>query len=466
MFQKQSRSRHPLQKGTSRTATSRRVKIIPKSAVILVCSFFCYGCFEGVASPEEPFCPETTVNSSVIAAGANKDSLFKVNEGEVWGFIDSNGNAIVEPRFKEVTDFSEGLAAVKSVWDGRWGYIDASGSIVIEPVFNFATPFSEGRAVVTVDGNQGLIDKSGEYVLPPTFKKITKFSQERAFVLVKDNWQLVDESGRYVTQNSFKQVRGFREGLAVFTGFNDDYDIQGYIDREGSISILAGDDFSIDIEGIGFSYGRAPVYRLRTNLLSILWGRPSRRVYGLINNAGELIIPLKYELIDIDSPCRAITIANSQYGVIDLEGNVVVQNHYNYIGDFSEGLALIQRNPGDKYGYIDGHGRLIIEPIQAIRAMPSEFSWSRNFHDGRALFRGTEGRYGYIDKSGSIVIEPNFDKAYPFKNGLARFENVDEWGYIDLSGNIVWFSDGPIDESRILNRVSKMFILSSVVRNS
>lgn len=418
---------------------------IPRFALFLACSLCCCGCFDSAAVPEELSCSGAAVRSFLSAVSSNRDSLFKANEGDVWGFIDINGNQIIEPAYKEVTDFSEGLAAVKSVWDGRWGYIDSSGSMVISPVFDYATPFNEGRAVITVDGNQGLIDKSGEYILSPTFEKITNFSQGRAFVLVGGNWKLVDKSGHYVTQNSFKQVTPFRDGLAAFTGFNNDYNVQGYIDREGNISILTGDDFSVDIEGIGFSYGRSPIFRRRTTLHDLLKYRPPQRVYGLINTYGEVVVPFMYSSISISSPCRAIVTANSQYGVIDLDGNVIVPTRYNYIGRFSEGLASVQRNPGDKYGYIDERGRLVIEPIQEInysaQTISHEFPRSRNFHDGRALFKGKDGKYGYIDKSGSIVIEPSFDKAYPFKDGLAQFENANQWGYINLSGEIVWRSD-------------------------
>jgi len=156
-------------------------RAIPRFALLLTCSLCCYGCSDSAVVPGELSCSGTAVRSSLTVVSSNRGSLFKASEGEVWGFIDINGNQIIEPGFKEVTDFSENLAAVKSVWDGRWGYIASSGSMVIPPVFDYATPFNEGRAVVTVDGNQGLIDKSGKYVLSPTFEKNPKFSQGRAF---------------------------------------------------------------------------------------------------------------------------------------------------------------------------------------------------------------------------------------------------------------------------------------------
>ena len=53
-------------------------------------------------------------------------------------------------------------------------------------------------------------------------------------------------------------------------------------------------------------------------------------------------------------------------------------------------------------------------------------------------------KWGYIDKSGKIVIEPQFDDASSFSEGLAAVCLGDycplrgKWGYIDKSGEYVW----------------------------
>ena len=65
----------------------------------------------------------------IFAAEAN-DGNGEVNlfphkpEGtEFWGYRDRDtGIFVMEPRFDDALDFSEGLAAVKV--DGRWGYVN------------------------------------------------------------------------------------------------------------------------------------------------------------------------------------------------------------------------------------------------------------------------------------------------------------------------------------------------------
>lgn len=47
------------------------------------------------------------------------------------------------------------------------------------------------------------------------------------------------------------------------------------------------------------------------------------------------------------------------------------------------------------------------------------------------------GQWGYIDLEGRYVINPQFDKAYPFFDGLARVVSNGETGYISTKGDFV-----------------------------
>lgn len=47
------------------------------------------------------------------------------------------------------------------------------------------------------------------------------------------------------------------------------------------------------------------------------------------------------------------------------------------------------------------------------------------------------GKFGYMDQTGRVVIEPQFDRAYPFTEGLAAVSIANKAGFIDTSGKIV-----------------------------
>jgi hypothetical protein len=61
--------------------------------------------------------------------------------------------------------FSDSLAAV--LVDRKYGYIDTEGDFIIEPQFNDADPFIKGIARVKDGGKHKYITKAGEIFMEP-----------------------------------------------------------------------------------------------------------------------------------------------------------------------------------------------------------------------------------------------------------------------------------------------------------
>ncbi len=141
-------------------------------------------------------------------------------------------------------------------------------------------------------------------------------------------------------------------------------------------------------------------------------------------------------------------------GFIDINGNVVLSG-FDKVSGFSEGLAAVMI--GNKWGYIDRTGKVVIEP-----------RWQNNddwpgvrvgaFHGGLASVTEyaswgvrDDSNYwtykcGYIDKTGKYVIPPQLRQSCgPFSEGLAAVEvdfdgpedtkDVGWLGYMDTKGN-------------------------------
>lgn len=65
-----------------------------------------------------------------------------------YGFIDTNGNTVIEMQFADAGNFSkEGIAPVKTE-DGLWGYIKTDGNWYIEPQYLSASDFKNGVAMI------------------------------------------------------------------------------------------------------------------------------------------------------------------------------------------------------------------------------------------------------------------------------------------------------------------------------
>ncbi|MBN1667429.1 MAG: WG repeat-containing protein [Anaerolineales bacterium] len=118
-----------------------------------------------------------TREERLAVAGQYAEGLFPVRDIRLQfeeercaiGFMDQDGEWVIEPQFCEVGPFQEGLAAASASDDPQereFGYIDTDGEFVIRERYDFAQPFSGGCALVVWDGyrNQALIDPQGKII--------------------------------------------------------------------------------------------------------------------------------------------------------------------------------------------------------------------------------------------------------------------------------------------------------------
>lgn len=101
-----------------------------------------------------------------------------------------------------------------------------------------------------------------------------------------------------------------------------------------------------------------------------------------------------------------------------------------------EELAKVQRLRDGKCNYIDANGKIISD---------TWFDWIGDFYDELALVqRERENHeYNYIDKEGKIISEQWFKWLDYFHNGFARVQSFDdEFNFIDRQGKLLsneWF---------------------------
>lgn len=63
------------------------------------------------------------------------NTLYAYSENGKWGFIDANGNKIVQAKYEMVTEFSKyGYAGIKL--NGMWGVVNSQGQVIQEPTYN------------------------------------------------------------------------------------------------------------------------------------------------------------------------------------------------------------------------------------------------------------------------------------------------------------------------------------------
>jgi len=187
---------------------------------------------------------------------------------------------------------------------------------------------------------------------------------------------------------------------------------------------------------------------------------------GYIDNTGKIVIPPQFEFVFDFSEGLAAVVINDKVGYIDMTGKIVIPPQFERVGEegFKERLARVEID--GKFGFIDKTGKIIIQPkfenvggfsegLARVEMggkwgfidrtgktlIPPRFSVAQVFSEGLAkVVVSSGGKHGYIDKSGKIVIEPKFEgveMGNNFSEGLANIMVDGKAGFIDKVGNIV-----------------------------
>ena len=122
----------------------------------------------------------------------------QAKDSYLYGFIDTKGNTVIEPKFNNVSWFYEGLAAVcKNVGGAkRYAYINKDGKAITDFVFEEAKDFQNGVARVKSNGKFGLIDKFGAPITECVYDYISDFANDGYALAKKSNIKIyLDREG-------------------------------------------------------------------------------------------------------------------------------------------------------------------------------------------------------------------------------------------------------------------------------
>ncbi len=225
-------------------------------------------------------CEPDADQTSDVSTNALEDgsTLLPVLQDGRWGYIDTTGTLVVEPRFKRAFSFSENLGLVEA--DSGFGYIREDGSFSIPPQFEDAWHFAGGRAPVQTAGTWQFVDEEGDVIdrqndiaNDPNFtlqlgSLVEKDYQPRQLQLIHsdDQYGFQTPDGDVVIEPQFQNAWYFSEGLARVMIDS----LWGFIDRSGTVVIEPAFDLAWE-----FDNGLA---------LVMVDGK-----YGYINRSGQFV---------------------------------------------------------------------------------------------------------------------------------------------------------------------------------
>ncbi len=315
-------------------------------------------------------------------ADSFNNGIARVRKDGKYGYIDKAGEYFVLPHFDAAEPFFENLAAVnigkrpsenrtvtrkgkieieKKYFFGKWGYINTKGDYIVEPKYIVASNFKEGMAFISLDepseplnfeAKRGMRDLSRQledaFGTQKKHPKIFRFLSNLEADFVKYGY--INTSGTTVIKPVFREAFEFSEGVAaVYKGILSPK--CGYIDKTGKCKI----DYEFN-EGFSFKNGYARI---------IKEGKT-----GYINSDGEIIIKPKFEKADdfFEGFASVSDIRGGMYGYINKNGDYIIKPQFTSAGRFYNGLAnvMIGQYKHDNWfkTYINKDGNILWKPFE------------------------------------------------------------------------------------------------------
>ncbi len=284
-------------------------------------------------------------------------------------------------------------ASVKQ--NGKWGAIDGKGKTIIPISYDRIGLSLSGSEVREADlieedpgrqclieveqnGQRGFYNRSGKLIVPISYDSRSIWKEGALAVRGKDKKiHFYKEDGTNISKdNAYDQVSDFEQTMAI-------------VKRGATYGYLSLDGKEIK-----------PVYS------------EARYFYGGL-------APVKQ---------------NGKWGVIDKDGHFVVPPTYKDTGpSYNDGLLAVKDNK-NRWGFIDGAGQVVV-PLQYKEVSPT-------FNEGYAAVENDKKLWGFIDKKGNVTIEPQYKAILtPFSEGLAGVKTIDGNGYVKPDGTVAFMAN-------------------------
>ncbi|MCB0844332.1 MAG: WG repeat-containing protein [Bacteroidetes bacterium] len=321
--------------------------------------------------------------------------------------------------------------------DGKKAFINPDGEIQFYLEYDIREWFSEGKLAISKDaklenykltgGKWGYMNHQGEVIIPLQYEDAKQFSEGLAPVKSQGKYGYIDEYNEEEISFQFDEAEPFINGRA---------------------SVRIGDNWRmIDVSGkfIGQANSKKPFNQFGLSVVFRQTGveqvvnddHPYTRSvgkYGMIDIDGNIILDTIYDFIGEFEDGFAHFGMYGEYdktktGIINQYGEIILEPDYDYVGPFSEGLAVVGKEfPTSSYSNIG----YTVEEVQELKKEIKKL-YANTYHEellsGHPIYheyqkiehyiRSTQVKYGYINKKGKLVIEFQFDRAEPFSQGLA-----------------------------------------------
>lgn len=375
-------------------------------------------------------------------AEVNKYNYFSLKENEKFGVIDNQGNIIIEPQYDDVK-IPNPEKNVFICYEGQTTKVMNDKKEQIYAEYNNITPlvlknvstdlrYEKSVLKYEEDGKYGLISLEGKKITNPIYEEIDTLQyKEGEFVIKKDNkYGIMNMNGYVIINPEYDNIKadayyspdtGYKNDGYIVSNTTDEGYRYGYIDNEGNkiLDTNYNDLYRINYEGETYlicaengKYGlfnknkniipneyQAITYIEGDNLCLVQKGKK----YGIITLEGSMILQVRYNQIDINGDYIYTTDENSEIKVYDKKGNEVEVNQNTTI-------STIQENPEYKI-YIDtSNGTTLYSIYQGENKITNgNYNYIGYLSNNNYIASRQNEKLGVIDQNENIKLEMKYD---------------------------------------------------------
>ena len=441
-------------------------------------------------------------------------SYFASYKDNKWGVIDSEGNNVIDPSYKEMIVIPNSKMGVFiCTYDVNYDTGEYKTKALNQKNEEIFTKYDKIEAVqntdkagnltydqnvlkVQKDGKYGLIDFSEKEITAINYEEVTAISGiENSFKVKKDGkYGIVDNEGKIVVETKYADIdilgKDNKSGFIV----KDDTGKYGIIDysnnqvletKYDSIEKVYGNDlYAVTENGKQKLVNKEKADILTSGFDSIKQILSSQEnavifvksdKYGVMNLSGEIIIDAQYDELKESKLGTFVAKKADKYGIINIENQEKLAFEYTsivynekadiYIAeDNNLNVNILNSNLETKLtGMLielnenKGYLKLRINDEYKYYNFKFEEKQEIDIFPNRTLFLSKkDGKYGYVDKEEKVIVDYTYDDATEQNDyGYVAVKKDGKWGSIDSKGNVVQEPTYNLDEYLLIDFIGR-----------
>ena len=127
-----------------------------------------------------------------------------------YGYLDFDGNKIIEDQFDSATDFTDGLGVLKIINLDKYAIIDKNGTVKYTFECKTLSNFSNDRAVFKKGTEYGVINKDGKVIVEAKYKYISSYFDDgyAIFINSENKYGVINKQGKEIIKGTLKNIVG------------------------------------------------------------------------------------------------------------------------------------------------------------------------------------------------------------------------------------------------------------------